>query len=275
MTAIIQQLFMDTSGRKNRSIICANGEHVLIPIHENLISKFDLRAQGLYKNSPSFDEVFVEFKGNNHLLAHLLPRNNISSEIMHDDPEFIGWTYGIVPKSPIVNTIINSFEVNDKIFIVSSMEIFKNRTIWAKYLVAVLVLESIFFRGFENKPDLLHILEDHPDYCFKIDDGVIYPVLDTNFHYQLRDNEYTGDLLIIKAKKNPDFKLEKPLRMTKWNSANGEVLPCFNHLGLRPIHMGYQNLNRAAEIELMLTFLNKDFENHPDFENGYYQLQLP
>ena len=256
--AILHHVMIDSGDGGNRSVIAQDGHYVLIPTPD-----YDVK-----EGFSTFYEWKVQFQGQKYCLADFLMGNKIKRSIIHADPEFDTWTYGLSLGNKLVNSIIKYCPKGFCIFLGASMRLLEDRTRWAKFLFGVLVLDCIYYRGFTDRHNLLERLRRRED-AHEIPAVKVVPRIQRNFHYQAYSDE--EDLFIIVGTQQ-SIKIERPIRLTKWNQ-DGILEYPFSEWGMKKFPRGYSYIESEKTVAKIWEMLSgSNYFGHPDIKGGLYNL---
>jgi len=283
----LTHVLIDTSDGQDRSVIASNGECVYIPTPEGWKGSYQdkkaWRDEECYpkESFPAFDEREVLFQGQRRTIASFLANPKYRQFIMHDDPEFVTWTYGLTPRNPLTQQLLTSGREGDLIFLGATMKLFGAEQYWAKFLIGVLVLEALYYAGFEKNNKMKSMLESI-SFAKKFTEYGFTPRLAQNFHYKAEYELEGGDgILIITGNQQTSVLLDRcPIRITEWNTRNGEPIKPFKDWDRMPHFFrgspGIHSTETAEKIwNLIHTVKRGDaFVGHPDSKIGTYHLAL-
>lgn len=282
MTSIIKHLFIDRSSgfqtlslfHKKYPILIHTPEIWTEKPFKKLRTRADFQQKGFFLDTDiykTYSELKCLFENSDRqLLSGFLSELKLSNCIVHFDPEFRFWTFGITHEDSLRFAILNHLDEIEQgipfsIYMVASMRSFTKRKIsdeWAKFIIGLFEVSEIKYEYVEGMPEVL-------DYSCINQINLNYPInekrLSNNFHFNARlSGEYDAESMFILLGDQKKSKLFcPPIRISSWNNEVNDLKNVFskNYRKFR----GFQYLNPKDEEIVRNISSNSNYHNHPDF----------
>jgi len=281
MTAIFKHLFIDSSSGfetrsvlyENQSVLISTPEHWNVEGYEHLRTREQYQVEGYFLDTerfPTYEEQSVIINNQSHPLSEFILENRLRQCIIHNDPEFQNWTFGIYQGDSLRGAVLNHLDLMDNgetlsIFMVASMREYSNGVIsdrWAKFLVGVFEVNQVKYENIDSMGDVsnYHCISEI-DYQNPLNEERIH----NNFHYKARlSEEYEADsMFILLGDQNRSLLSPTPIRLSPWSNDRDDLGEIFPELGNFRSFRGF----RYIEFEEILRGIisHHDYHNHPDF----------